>query len=348
MGTRLKQLPIRVLVVDDYEPWRRFISTSLQAKPELQIIGEASDGLEAVHRAQKLQPDLILLDIGLPTLNGIEAARQIRHLSPESKILFVSENRFWTIAEEALRSGGNGYLIKSDAGIDLLRAVEAVLKGKQFISSSLAGRDFDDPTDQYTADIPHHQNVVAPIQNQNIEIACRHEAGFYSDDRSLLNGLTQFIGASLKIGNAAIVVATESHREGLLPRLQAYGLDIGAAIEEGRYIALDAAETVSTFMVNDVPDPARFLQAADNLIKIAGDAAKGEHPRVAICGECDPPLWTLGNGDAAIRLEQLWNKITNTYDADVLCAYPLAGLQGARYSDLFHRICAEHSAVHFR
>jgi DNA-binding NarL/FixJ family response regulator len=344
----LKSSTIRVLVVDDYEPWRRFISTTLQTIPALQVIGEASDGLEAIHRAQKLQPDLILLDIGLPTLNGIEVARQIRHLSPESKILFVSENRFWSIAEEALRSGGNGYLIKSDAGIDLLRAVEAVLKGKQFISSSLAGRDTEDPTDQYSVEMPHHQKVLTPIPLQNVEIGSHHQAGFYSDDPSLLNGLTQFIGASLEIGNAAIVVATESHREGLLPRLQSYGLDIGAVIEEGRYIALDAAETVSTFMVNGVPDPARFLQAADNLIKVAGDAAKGERPRVAICGECDPPLWTIGTGDAAIGLEQLWNKITNTYNVDVLCAYPLKSLEGVRYKDIFQRICAEHSAVHFR
>ena len=88
-------LPVRkssfqVLVVEDYEPWRRFISTTLQKQSELEIICEASDGLEAVKKAEELQPDLILLDVGLPSLNGIEAARQIRKLSPQSKILFVS------------------------------------------------------------------------------------------------------------------------------------------------------------------------------------------------------------------------------------------------------------------
>ena len=101
---------------------------------------------------------------------------------------------------------------------------------------------------------------VCTAATQNIEIARRHEAGFYSDDASLLDGLTQFIGAALKAGNAAIVVATESHRDSLLPRLQAHGLDIGAAIEQGRYISLDAADTLSTFMVNGMPDPVRFLK----------------------------------------------------------------------------------------
>ena len=348
MGSALKSLTIRVLVVDDYEPWRRFVATTFQADPELQIIGEASDGLQAIDQAQKLQPDLVLLDIGLPALNGIDAARQIRHLSPKSKILFVSENRTWEIAEKALWSGGKGYVVKSDAGKDLLRAVEAVLEGKQFISASLAGHDLGDLTEEDTTDDAHREKVCAPIPLQKVEIDRHHEASFYSDEHHLLHGLTQFIGAALKIGNAAILVATESHRDSLLPRLQAYGLDVAAAIQQGRYITLDAADTVSTFMANDLPDPARFMEAAGNVMKAAGEAAKGEHPRVVICGECVPPLWTLGNGDAAIRLEQLWNTVTNTYDVDVLCAYPLGGFQGIKYRDMFQRICAEHSAVHFR
>ena len=99
---------IRVLVVDDYEPWRRFASTTLLKQPELQVIGEVSDGLEAVQKAKELQPDLILLDVGLPTLNGIEAARRIRKVSPGSKILFASENRSADIAEEALSTGAGG------------------------------------------------------------------------------------------------------------------------------------------------------------------------------------------------------------------------------------------------
>jgi DNA-binding NarL/FixJ family response regulator len=130
---------VRILVVDDYEPWRRFASTTLREQPELEVVGQVSDGLEAVQKAQQLQPDLILLDIGLPTLNGIEAARRIRVVSPTSKILFVSENRSPDIAEEALSTGAGGYVVKSDAGSELLPAVKAVLEGKRFISASLAG-----------------------------------------------------------------------------------------------------------------------------------------------------------------------------------------------------------------
>ena len=135
----MDESPIRVLIVDDYEPWRRFCLTALQKQPELEVIGEVSDGLEAVQKAQELQPDLILMDIGLPTLNGIEAARRVRELSPTSRILFVSENRSPDIAQEALGTGAGGYVVKSDARSELLPAVKAVLEGKRFISASLAG-----------------------------------------------------------------------------------------------------------------------------------------------------------------------------------------------------------------
>jgi len=131
--------PTRVLVVDDYEPWLRFERLTFLGRKDLHIIGECSDGDEAVQKADELKPDLILLDIGLPTLNGIDAARRIRQVSPDSKILFVSENRSPDIAEEALSTGAGGYVVKSDAAGELLPAIKAVLEGKRFISASLAG-----------------------------------------------------------------------------------------------------------------------------------------------------------------------------------------------------------------
>jgi DNA-binding NarL/FixJ family response regulator len=126
-----------VLVVEDYEGFRRFIRLALQQWVELQIIGEVSDGLEAVEKAQALQPDLILLDIGLPKLNGLEACRRIRELSPNSKILFVSQEPSSDMVEQALSLGASGYVLKSRAQSDLRPAIEAVLRGEQFVSSAL-------------------------------------------------------------------------------------------------------------------------------------------------------------------------------------------------------------------
>jgi DNA-binding NarL/FixJ family response regulator len=131
--------PVRVLVVEDYEPFRRFVCSMLERKPELEVICEATDGLEAVRRGEELQPDLIVLDIGLPSLNGIEAARRIRKSSPESKILFVSQETATDVVEEALGLGAMGYVAKANAGIELLAAVQAVSEGKWFVGAGLAG-----------------------------------------------------------------------------------------------------------------------------------------------------------------------------------------------------------------
>jgi DNA-binding NarL/FixJ family response regulator len=124
-------------LVDDFEPFRRLVASMLQQQPELQVVGHVPDGLEAVQKAKELQPDLILLDIGLPGLNGIDAARRIRCISPRSKILFLSENGSPDVAREALGTGARGYVLKSGLAGELLPAVEAVLLGRRFVSHRL-------------------------------------------------------------------------------------------------------------------------------------------------------------------------------------------------------------------
>jgi DNA-binding NarL/FixJ family response regulator len=127
---------IRILISDDYADWRRQVRLVLEARPEWQLVSEASDGLESVQKAQDLKPEIILLDIGLPKLNGIEAALRIRKLSPNSKIIFLSQNKDHDIFRAALGTGALGYVRKTDARRELLPAVDAVLRGEQFISSS--------------------------------------------------------------------------------------------------------------------------------------------------------------------------------------------------------------------
>jgi DNA-binding NarL/FixJ family response regulator len=131
------QKVFRILAVDDYEQFRRFLHSKLQSRSDLRIVGEASDGLMAVQKAEELQPDLILLDIGLPRLNGIEAARRISRLVPAAKILFVSQNHDADVVLSALGAGAMGYIRKENAHADLLPAIEAVLRGDRFVSKGL-------------------------------------------------------------------------------------------------------------------------------------------------------------------------------------------------------------------
>src|SRR6202012_5606212 len=127
----------RVLLVDDFEPLRRCIAPMLAADADLCLIGEASDGLVAVQMAAKLRPDLILLDISLPSLNGFEAARQIRRLAPNSRIVFLSQESYSEFVQVALDLGADGFVIKLDIERELLTAVKAVLRGERYISSDV-------------------------------------------------------------------------------------------------------------------------------------------------------------------------------------------------------------------
>jgi len=327
----------RVLVVDDYEPFRRFVCSTLEKKPDFEIVGEASDGLEAVQKAEALQPDLMVLDIGLPTLNGIEVARRIRKLCPECKMLFMSQEASADVAQEAFSSGAMGYVVKSHAGIELLVALEEVCQGRQFVSKGLSSHNW---VSAAGAQAPGRQEVLPSLVPGKTQAVRSHEVEFYPDDEAFVDGFTRYIEAALLNGNAVIIVVTEPHQKSLLQSLQDHGAGIAAAIEQGRCLLLDVADTLSTFMVNDLPDPTRFFKVVVDLIATA-QATTGGPSAVTICGECASILWAEGNADAAIQVEQLCNRLAKRYQMDILCGFSLSTFYRDEDKQVFQRICGE-------
>ena len=286
-------------------------------------MGEASNGLDAVQKAQELQPDLILLDVGLPKLNGLEAARQISSLVPNAKLLFLSLESSARVMQEAFRMGAWGYVHKMRAQLDLLPAVDAVLAGKRFVSSDMA---------------------FGEVQG----VEPRHDVQFYSNDEVFLEGVTRFVSAAMKANNPVILLATKAHREGLVERLEEMGFDIDDAIRQGTYISLDATDALARISVKGVPDPAKFLDGIIGLLESVSIATKADYPRVAVFGECVGLLCQGGRAEAAIQLESTGNDLIQTRNVDILCAYPLSAFQHAEDGRTFTRICAEHTAVHSR
>jgi DNA-binding NarL/FixJ family response regulator len=131
---------IRIVLVDDHEVARRALRSVLSSNPNLEVVGEAVEGREAIRKVGELRPDIVLLDISLPDISGIEAAPSIREVSPESRIIFVSQHISIPLAKDALQGGAYGYVVKSDAGLDLLAAIEAANQGDTFVSRTLRTR----------------------------------------------------------------------------------------------------------------------------------------------------------------------------------------------------------------
>jgi two-component system response regulator NreC len=306
-----------ILVVEDFEPFRSLICSVLGQSPNLRVIGRESDGLEAIHRAAELHPDLILLDIGLPTLNGLQVAKRIQETVPSTKVLFVSQEFSGDVVEAALDSGGLGYVHKSQIHEDLLLAIDEVLAGNQFISSNLRDRN-------------QGETISAPATHH-------HEIFFHSTDEILLETLQRFIALHVAAGCPIVIAVTERHRESLLRRLREEGAPVSSAIQEGLCIWLDASKA---------PDsPVLYLDAVRGAVNAASTAAKPRHT-LALCGEGAGCLWAEGKVHEALQVERLCNDLAMTHQLDILCAYPSTKSLGEADKDALETICVEHSGIY--
>ncbi len=314
----------RVLVVDDFKPFRHYLRSVLDNAPELRVVGEASDGMEALQKIADLQPDLILLDVGLPHLNGIEVGRQVSKLAPLARILFLSQEFSFDVVQEAFRIGALGYVHKQRAAGELMPAIKSVLSDMLFVSSSL--------NDSQRIGGPHTH---------------RHEVVYCSDRSVLLSSYTNFIASTQSAGDKTIIVATKPHLEDIYRQLEAQGLSVDVAIKKGNLVPLDVAEVLPQFMVNEMPEPVRFLRAVCPVIDRLANTT-GSHSRVVACGECAPTLLAQGNVDGAIRLELLWDQLARVFKMETLCLYASETFDRANDDHAQHFVSAEHSAVYSR
>jgi DNA-binding NarL/FixJ family response regulator len=321
-------LGARVLIVDDHEGWRRGVSSTLRTR-RWQVVGEASDGVEAVQKASELRPDLILLDIQLPGMTGLEAATKILASCPSSRILFLSGHRTWDIVEAAFATGGRGYLVKADVGRELQPAMKALVEGQRYVSGTLTGRSFE-------------------RSGRHRQRSHHHEARFHSDDSLVLDDFVRVGKTALEAGKTFIVVALEPRLTEVRRTLETLGVDVERAIKERRYISFDVANALAPFMVGDGIDEERFWKTSISLVTRAAAAARCEPPGVVVCGEGCPVLLRSGNAEAAIRIEHLWDDLARMFNVEVWCPYSMAGMQYDRTSAVVRRISAEHSVVSFR
>jgi CheY-like chemotaxis protein len=313
----------RTLLVEDFEPFRRLVRTALERRAGIRIVGEAVDGTDAIQKAQELQPDLILLDIGLPKLNGMAAALRIRTLIPNAKLLFISLESSDATVREAFRAGANGYIHKMRAQVDMIPAIEAVLAGKRFVSCDV---EYEDDT----------------------KVCGRHELHFYSDETAFAEIAARHVGDALKGKGAAIVAATASHCDDVLQRLKKDNVDMDKAIREHAYIAVDVAENFSKVVVNGMPDNVRAAELLNDLVQRSMQGRKSEDARITMLSEWSTMLCTEGNFPAAVHVESRGSNIIQALPLDILCLYPLSTLHRCHDEEVFRSICAAHTGVFSR
>jgi PAS domain S-box-containing protein len=194
------------------------------------------------------------------------------------------------------------------------------------------------------ASIPSH-NHLSLVPQKNGRDLFVHVVRFYTDDSSYLDALHRSVEGALNAGEAVVIIATDAHRNGITTRLTMSGLDTARAIEDGRLVLLDAAETLSRFMSGGMPDPISFANAIGAHIDRARKTALAGSGQVSAFGEMVAVLWAEGNFDAAVALERLWNQLAKTHSFNLHCAYPMKGFDREEHGELFLKICAEHSGI---
>lgn len=176
-------------------------------------------------------------------------------------------------------------------------------------------------------------------------VSLPHVVQFYDKESVLLEALVEFAGSAIRANDSAVIVATKPHREKLAQLLKTRGVDLDAAIAEGRYVAVDAVETLALFCQNGLVDGPRFQQVMGELLDKASAAARGQQRRLAVFGEMVGLLWKQRNYQGVLRLEQLWNELALTRTFTLLCGYPMNGFRRQEHQKMFLQICAEHAQI---
>ena len=326
----------RVLLVEDHEGFRSYLRSALAQRKELELVGAAGDGLEAVEKCRELQPELVLMDIGLPRLNGLDAARRILAESPKCRIVFLTQEHAPEILEEASKLGASGYVLKTRAARDLFPAMQAARDGSFFFCSAVLRGQAASRHDPYPK-VPSQDCVPLPARKP----ADRHEMHVYPDEPSFAAGMASFIESSLKDRKIVLALICESHRDRLFQALTDAGVDVTAALQAGLFVSVYVNELLSPLLVDGLLNLAGMKKASQQLWEDLFRSHPGD--QFVACGECAPTLYACGQAEAALQVERVWDELAERYKVPIFCAY----IQNGPPHDkaVFEEISQAHSLV---
>jgi CheY-like chemotaxis protein len=317
---------VEVLIVDDQARFRRLLRSLIESQPEYRVCGEASDGMEAIQKVDQLHPDLVLMDINMPRMNGLEATRIIRRESPDCNVVIVSQNDARVTRDQARSADANGFVTKSDLIRDLLPeigrvAMENISKLGETKESAAKG----EPWCGLLADAAPRDHIVQ----------------LYQDQQFLNRAVCRFAAAAIANGEGVILVPTIAHWDAFRPRLESEGVDVKAAEKRGQLTIVDADNLLPSFMRDGMPDTPVFLGLAASVVSQA--RGEGRYPKVRWWGEMVNILWERGDVAASMNLEDLFDQLADQEDIAIFCSFLMDNFNGDVHARMLPRLSENHS-----
>jgi CheY-like chemotaxis protein len=306
----------RVLLVDDHPHVIDAVAASLA--DEFDVAAVATDGMQALETAFQVNPDVIVLDVSMPGIDGFQTFRALENAGSRTPVVFLSMYDADVYVSEAFRCGGRGFVLKSQIDRDLASALDQALDGRLFAPSL---------TSLYR--LAEHGG---------------HAMQVHGDDESFLDGLATLFDFALRLGDATCVIGPQRIRQGLGDRLRARGWKVGGSSEHPRYLAVDAAEALSRFMRNGLPDEARLAEIAAEMEGYRRAAAERATSRLTVFGNMSMLLTEEGNTKGAKAVENCWDRLTRDLSFLTICGYSTSCFHGGA-PDLLSHIRTVHWAL---
>jgi DNA-binding NarL/FixJ family response regulator len=333
---------VEILIADDHDGFRRAVRSVIESKAAYRVCGEARDGVDAVAKVRQLRPDIVLMDINMPRMDGLWATRIIRREMPYCNVIIVTQNDAAIAREQARIVDAKGFVSKSNVVRDLLPTLGRVaMENDSSLDRRIGERGVSADSHPVRADSPAASQSEPWCGLLSSAAPRDHIVQLYQDQQFLNRAVCRFAAAAIANGEGVILVPTVAHWDAFRPRLESEGVDVKAAEKRGQLTVVDADNLLPTFMRDGMPDSPMFLGLAQNVVSQA--RGEGRYSKVRWWGEMVNILWERGEVAASMHLEDQFDQLAHEQDIAIFCSFLMDNFDGDVHARMLPRLGENHS-----